>query len=112
MFAPALQRACRTAAATAVVLIGSLASVTSVDPAFPTYSVANIGAVPGVPTPYGGLAFIGADNLLIGGGANGAGGSIYLVQVSRNASDHIVGFGTVTCLSPAPFSDEGGLCYD
>jgi hypothetical protein len=76
------------------------------------YTIVDLGAVPGVPAPYGGLTVKAGDNntLLIGGAANSSGG-IYAEGLSRNASGHIIGFtGTASLFSTAPNID-GGLAY-
>lgn len=56
------------------------------------YTVTVIGSVPGLPPLYGGLAFIDADTLLIGGNANTASGSLYTIDVVRDTSGAITGF--------------------
>lgn len=56
------------------------------------YSVFNIGSVPGLPSNYGGLTFLGTDTLLIGGAANTASGSLYTIGVVRDATGAITGF--------------------
>src|SRR4051812_46284171 len=56
------------------------------------YTLVDLGAVPGVPTNYGGLWFLNNNPMLIGGNANTAGGRIYSVGVTRNASNQITGF--------------------
>lgn len=56
------------------------------------YSVADLGSVAGLPSNYGGLTFLDHDTLLIGGSANTAAGSLYTVDVVRDAGLHIVGF--------------------
>ena len=55
------------------------------------YTVANLGSVPGLPNNYGGLAFLDADTILIGGAANGALGSLYTIDVLRDAQNHVTG---------------------
>jgi len=78
-----------------------------------SYTYSDIGVVPGVPTPYGGVAFKNGDvnTLLVGGRANNAAGAIYQIQVVRDVNNHITGFnGTATLLSTAPRID-GGLTY-
>jgi len=70
-----------------------------------SYSVTSLGSVPGLPTNYGGLTFLDSNTLLIGGAANGASGSLYTIDVTRNASNHVSGFvGTV-----ARFGGTSGL---
>jgi hypothetical protein len=56
------------------------------------YSVFNIGSVPGLPTNYGGLTFLNASTLLIGGAANTASGSLYTIGVVRDTNGAITGF--------------------
>lgn len=56
------------------------------------YDVFNIGSVAGLPNNYGGLTFLDADTLLIGGAANTAGGSLYTIGVLRDADGHVTGF--------------------
>jgi len=77
------------------------------------YAFADLGLVPGVPPPYGGITFKRNDNntLLIGGEANAPNGAIYQIGVARGTSGNITGFvGTATIVSTAPNID-GGLCY-
>ncbi len=56
------------------------------------YSVSSLGSVPGLPTNYGGLTFLDADTLLIGGAANGGSGSLYTIDVVRGTDGAITGF--------------------
>ncbi len=56
------------------------------------YSVFDIGSVPGLPANYGGLTFVDANTLLIGGAANTANGSLYTIGVERDLDGHITGF--------------------
>lgn len=56
------------------------------------YSVTSLGSVAGLPSNYGGLTFLDANTILIGGAANGANGSLYTVDVLRDAEQHITGF--------------------
>ncbi len=56
------------------------------------YSSFDLGSVPGLPTNYGGLTFLDNDTILIGGAANGASGSLYTIDVTRNTSGAITGF--------------------
>ncbi|MBC8058334.1 MAG: PEP-CTERM sorting domain-containing protein [Rhizobiales bacterium] len=56
------------------------------------YSVNSLGSVAGLPSNYGGLAFIDNNTLLIGGAANTASGSLYTIDVTRDAENHITGF--------------------
>ena len=56
------------------------------------YTVSVIGSVPGLPPLYGGLTFLNANTLLIGGNANTASGSLYTVGVVRDGDGAITGF--------------------
>lgn len=79
-----------------------------------SYTYVDLGAAPdGVSVPYGGLLVKAGDpnTLLLGGAANGAGGVIYNVGVTRGAGGHITGLdGTSSLFSTAPNID-GGLAY-
>ncbi len=83
----------------------------------PHYASIDMGAVPGLPSPYGGLTFLPGDSntLLIGGSANSLSAAIYEIGVTRNASDHITGFsGTATIFAVATGTTsgiDGGLTY-
>jgi hypothetical protein len=77
------------------------------------YTLTDLGQVPGVPSFYGGIAFLHSDSntMLIGGDANDTNGKLYAIQVTRDAGDHITGFtGVATVYADAPFND-GGLAY-
>ncbi len=77
------------------------------------YSVRDLGSVPGVPSPYGGITFKydDPDVLLIGGSANSTTGAIYAIRVTRGSSGEITGFqGTATVHAQAP-NNDGGLQY-
>jgi hypothetical protein len=78
-----------------------------------TYTLTNLGAVPGVPSNYGGLTLQqGSPNtLLIGGEAVSPDADIYSIAVTRNAQGRISGFsGTAAAVATAPRID-GGLAY-
>ncbi|HEX8077053.1 MAG TPA: hypothetical protein VF511_04510, partial [Chthoniobacterales bacterium] len=82
------------------------------------YSCVGLGAVPGVPTSYGGLTFKYDDpnTLLIGGTANDSSGRIYQIAVIRDATRHIVGFSGTAKLYPASTSrigqyNDGGVTF-
>ena len=78
-----------------------------------SYTYTSLGTVPGVPILYGGLTLLAGNNneLLLGGGANGANGAIYEIGVTRGSGGHITGFtGSATLFSTAPYID-GGLAY-
>jgi len=74
------------------------------------YTLNNLGPVPGLPTPYGGLTFLPGDpnTLLIGGAANTAAGEIYSITVVRDADNHVTGFsGTATFYCDGAYNDGG-----
>ncbi|MFM1873422.1 MAG: hypothetical protein RL398_2844 [Planctomycetota bacterium] len=90
-----------------------LAAQTIQPPFAGVYGYTDLGSVPGVPGPYGGVTFKANDNnrLLIGGSANGGAGAIYEIQVARSTTGEITGFvGTATLFAAAPNID-GGLAY-
>lgn len=95
-------------------LAGSAAAQVVAPPFDTHYTMADLGAAPGVPVRYGGLTLKIDDpfTLLIGGRANEANGAIYAVRVVRDSENHIVGFeGTpATLFAQAPFND-GGVVY-
>lgn len=80
------------------------------------YSLVDLGTPAGVPGPFGGLTLKAGDinTLLLGGGANGAGGNVNQVSLERNivnGLNRITGFvGVASELSTAPNID-GGLVY-
>ncbi|HLP84798.1 MAG TPA: hypothetical protein VK157_10655 [Phycisphaerales bacterium] len=74
------------------------------------YAIFNLGSVPGVPGPYGGVAMsnVDPDLMLIGGSANNANGAVYSIRVTRNLCGNITGFiGTAQLVSTAPQIDGG-----
>ncbi len=92
----------------------SASAVITVAPAYAgSYTASTIAGVPGVTSPYGGITFVpGSPNqLLIGGAANGAGGEIDSIIVTRGVGGHITGFaGSATLYATAPNID-GGLAF-
>jgi hypothetical protein len=76
------------------------------------YSVVDLGGPPNVPAALGGITFLDADTLLIGGAANSGGGAIYAIDVVRDpVSDSVTGFaGPATLYANAPNID-GGLQF-
>ncbi len=77
------------------------------------YAYTDLGSVPGLPPPYGGVTFKLGDNntLLIGGSANNPTGAIHEVGVTRDNTGRITGFaGPATLYATAPRID-GGLAY-
>ena len=88
-----LHSACRLAAGMACLLLAPLAQSQTLGADFSgSYSVRSLGSVPSLPTNYGGLTFLDSNTLLIGGAANGASGSLYTIDVTRDASNHVSGF--------------------
>jgi hypothetical protein len=78
-----------------------------------TYTLSDVGSVPGVPSDYGGMTFKFDDSntLLIGGNANDASGALYSASVMRGAGSHITGFsGSASMFAAAAFND-GGVAY-
>src|SRR5437870_5377207 len=76
-------------------LAAAPAAAQTIAPAYASnYSFIDLGPVPGVPAPLGGLTFqFGQpDTLLIGGSANNGGGVIRSITVTRDAGGHINGF--------------------
>ena len=75
-----------------------------------SYTLANLGSVPSLPPPYGGLTFLPSNSnvLVIGGAANSASGALYSIGVVRDGSNHITGFtGTAAPYSAGEFNDGG-----
>jgi PEP-CTERM motif len=77
------------------------------------YTVTNLGSVPGLPSNYGGLTFLDGNTLLIGGAANTANGSLYTIDVVRDAEQRITGFsGTTTRFGSAIGEyNDGGVTF-
>ncbi len=78
-----------------------------------SYAFTDLGGVPMLPGPAGGLTLLAGDpnTLLIGGAANTADGAIYAVPLIRDGAGHIVGFGgDATFYTEGAFND-GGLVY-
>jgi hypothetical protein len=76
-----------------------------------TYNLQNLGGVPGLPSPYGGLCFLNNNTILIGGSANQAAGAIYQINVVRNASNQITGFSGTATLYKNAANIDGGLTF-
>lgn len=76
------------------------------------YSVVDLGGPPSVPGSLGGITFLDADTILIGGAANSVGAAIYAVDVVRDpVSQSVTGFaGPATLFASAPNID-GGLQF-
>ena len=76
------------------------------------YTVSNLGSVPNLPTNYGGLTFLNNNTLLIGGGANGPGGNLRTVGVSRGVGNHVTGFsGNATPYGSIGTYNDGGVTF-
>lgn len=80
------------------------------------YSVVDLGSVPGLPSQYGGLAFLNANTLVIGGNANTASGRLYTIGVARDDEDRITGFSGSLELFGGPGStigayNDGGVVF-
>src|SRR5262249_26727459 len=91
----------------------SHAQVTVNPPYDAYYTPLNLGSIPGLPTPYGGVNFaLGNFNkLIIGGNADNELGAIYSIDVVRDTDGHITGFsGSASIYASAPYID-GGLTY-
>ncbi|MFN0012358.1 MAG: hypothetical protein ACKVS8_12025 [Phycisphaerales bacterium] len=103
-------------AALAVALCGSAAGLAQgqvLAPEFAgSYTINDLGSPMGVPPLLGGLTFLAGDTntLLIGGLANGPGGGLYRVPVTRDMDGHIVSLGEATLFAEAPYND-GGINY-
>ncbi len=95
-------------------VLASTAAAQQVAPEFADdYEAIDLGSVPGLPTPYGGVVFSADDPdiLLIGGAANSTSGAVYAVEVVRECGGGITGFaGEAVLVSTAPNID-GGLSY-
>lgn len=87
----------------------------SMDPYYAgSYVLQDLGSVPGVPFPYGGLTLKYDDPnlLIIGGDANSSPGALYAIRVVRGGGNHIVGYsGTASFFAEAAYND-GGVVYE
>jgi hypothetical protein len=84
------------------------------DPAFADhYTAIDLGAVPGVPAPYGGLVVMDedADTLLIGGAASTPDGAIYRACLVRGCDGEIIGFAEDATRYATASRIDGGLAY-
>ncbi|WP_439576699.1 PEP-CTERM sorting domain-containing protein [Elioraea sp.] len=106
----------RTAMAAAVVVglaaLPRAEAATIVAPFDANYTLTSFGAPTGLPTPFGGIAFLNNNTLLIGGNANNASGAIYSVGLTRDPGTQLItGFsGPVSFYASAPNID-GGLAF-
>ncbi len=113
---PRLFRTCLTGLLPVVLAAFGLASplaAQTVAPAFAgSYSLETLGSVPGLPTPYGGVTFLDADTLLIGGAANTVVGRLHTIDVTRDAGGHITGFvGTAVVYGNIGENNDGGVTF-
>lgn len=101
------------ALALATLVVSPAGAVPLVAPAFAgIYSIQSLGAVPGLPSPYGGLAFIDSDTLLIGGRANELEGRLYTIDVLRDGDGHISGFaGAAAQFGSVGEFNDGGVVF-
>jgi hypothetical protein len=100
-------------AALALAFTGPANAQVIVPPYDAVYSLTDLGAVAGLPTPYGGLTFLNGNPnvIVIGGAANSATGALYSIGVVRNGSNQITGFtGTAAPFSEGQYND-GGIVY-
>ena len=75
-----------------------------------SYAITDLGSIPLVPAPYGGLTIDPNDpnSLLLGGSANGSNGALFRVSIIRDAGNHIVGIsGSGERVADAAFNDGG-----
>jgi len=101
------------AAAVALLASGAVARAQTVVPQYSaSYSLQILGSIPGLPTPYGGLRFVDANTILIGGAANSAPGRLYTIDVTRDAGGHITGFvGTAVVYGNVGENNDGGVTF-
>jgi hypothetical protein len=78
-----------------------------------SYTLFDLGSVPGLPPLYGGLTVSSGDPnvLLIGGHANTAAGVLYQVGLVRDAGNHIIGFSGAATFSADAAYNDGGVVY-
>ena len=75
------------------------------------YTVTDLGSVGGLPPAYGGLTFLNNNTLLIGGNANEASGLLYTVSVTRDAGNHVTGFGIPSAFGSVGTFNDGGVAF-
>ncbi|HWL92734.1 MAG TPA: kelch repeat-containing protein, partial [Phycisphaerae bacterium] len=117
---PSAQTTFVIAAISATCLVSGTALSQTIDPFYADdYTISDLGAVSGLPLPYGPLVFKAGDDqtILIGGAAESLGSAIYEISVERDANDHITGFtGMATKVAEANAAIQGeglsgGLAY-
>jgi len=101
--------------AVVVLLLGaSVATAQTVQaPYDASYAVSNLGSVPSLPTPYGGLDFLPSNSnvIVIGGLANNASGALYSIGVVRGTGNHITGFTGTAALYSEGQNNDGGVVF-
>jgi hypothetical protein len=96
---------------TAAVLLCACAQAAAITaPYSGNYTLVNLGAVTNVTAPYGGIAFLDNNTLLLGGSANNSSGAIYEATVTRGAGNNITSIGPATLFATANDID-GGLAF-
>jgi hypothetical protein len=102
-------------AATIAVLVPFNAWAAAITSEFSSdYTLFDLGPVPGLAEPFGGLTLLPDDpnTLLIGGNANNASGRLNTIGVSRNVDGHITGFsGTATPFGNVGEYNDGGVVF-
>ena len=101
-----------TVAVTAALLTHSPVFAQSIlSPFSANYTLTDIGSALTVPASYGGMTFLNASTLLIGGNADRSSAGIYAVQVTRNGAGHITGFSGTPSLyaTAAGISGNNGI---
>jgi hypothetical protein len=112
-----LARRAALALAAATALAVAPARAQTLGPEFAaSYTVTDLGSVPGLPPLYGGLAFFGPNILLIGGTANEAEGRIHAIGVVRDAQQRVTGFSGSAQLFGGPGAsigtfNDGGVVF-
>jgi hypothetical protein len=101
------------AAALVLAVVPAALSQTIQPPYDTIYTLSDLGAVPGLPTPYGGLTFLNGNPnvIVIGGAANAANGALYSIGVARDAQNHVVGFNGSVALHSAGEFNDGGVVF-
>jgi len=77
------------------------------------YTLLDLGSVPGLPAPNGGLTIKPAEpnTLYICGAANGAGGVVHTIGITRNVQGHITGYSGTSTLFATAGNNDGGLFF-
>ena len=108
------RRTLSLAALICLLIVTGIARAQTVQPPYDsTYTVTNLGSVPGLPTPYGGLDFLPSNSnvIVIGGAANTASGALYSIGVVRGAGNHITGFTGSAALFSEGQNNDGGVKF-